>query len=370
MPTGTPKSKIRENARMAATHALIQLGIDQNQPIDIFKIIQDAGIWLMFQPLKNLYGAYVPQENAVGIIIHSKHPLSLQRFTAAHEFAHYTLNHPLTFDDEGMIKRGGDSFDLREVAADTFAANFLMPLQLVNTMLVRMGLTRNPGQLTALQVYQLSLDMGVSYAAAINQLVFLKKISSALGEQLRKQPPKTIKTLIAGTPLENSWADIWPLDEKSTGKRLNLRVYDELSISLPETPSTGYIWTIEDADIANTPNQQASLGVYNDAVSQGSLFDVSENEMAQPLSTAPLALMSSEFELNVAPEGQTRFGSAGNRYMRFRSLRPGQYTLRLLKHRPWQMTSPPLEVFEVSLNVTPKTQGVSAQQQKSLADAA
>lgn len=80
--------------------------------------------------------------------------------------------------------------------------------------------------------------------------------------------------------------------------------------------------------------------------------------------------MSSEFDVNNVVEGQTRIGSGGNRYMTFRVLRPGQPTLRLLKRRPWQMTAPPVEVFEVFLKVTPAIVGMSLQQQKMLAIAA
>jgi Zn-dependent peptidase ImmA (M78 family)/predicted secreted protein len=369
MNTGILRRDPRKHASMEAARQLLRLGVDKNQPIDIFKIIQDEGIWLMFQPLKNLYGAYIRQADAIGIIIHSKHPLSLQRYTAAHEFAHCILQHSVTYDDAGAIWRGGSSSDLREVAADTFAANFLMPLQLVNVMLGRMGLPRNPGQLTDVQAYQLSLNMGVSYAATINQMVSLKKISSALGEQLRK-PPKSIKTQIAGTPLENSWADIWLLDQKDTGKQLRLRVYDELSISLSEIPTSGYIWTLEDADIADVTTQPNSAYADEGVASRGSLFGVFQDDIAQALTGAPLALVSSDFESNAAPEGQTRFGSSGNRYMRLRSLRPGSYTLRLLKRRPWETTAPPAEVFEVHLRVADKMQGVSEQQQPLLATAA
>lgn len=360
MPTATIKA--REEARAEATRALIRLRVDLSQPVDIFKVIQDEGIWLMFQPLKNLLGVYMPQGEAAGIIIHSRHPLSLQRFTAAHEFGHYVLQHPLTFDDEGTIKRGGSSVDMREVAADAFAANFLMPLQLVNSMLIRMGLPRDPDQLTALQVYQLSLDMGVSYAATVNHLALLKKISLGLAEQLREQRPKSIKTQIAGTPLENSWADIWVLDEKNSGKRIPLRVYDELRISLPESPSTGYIWTTEDTGVVGTSGANMA------STSQPSLFDnlSKDRDAATP---APVVLVSNEFELNVAANSPGRLGAAGNRYLTFRSMRPGSYTLRLLRRRPWQTTSPPAEIFEVHLDVSPKISGFSAQQQQALLNA-
>jgi predicted secreted protein len=226
-----------------------------------------------------------------------------------------------------------------------------------------MGLPGKPDQLTDVQAYQLSLDMGVSYTAAINRLVSLRKITTVLAEQLRK-PPRTIKARIAGAPIDNSWADVWPLDEKNTGKRLNLRVYDELSISLRETPSTGYVWTFDDTVVTDVSNHHGL------ASQQRSLFAVSEEETSQADSSAPLGLVSSDFELNTAPEGQARIGASGNRYIRLRSLRPGRFTLRLLKRRPWQPAVPPAEVFEVHLNVAEKAHGVSVQQQHGLPVAA
>ncbi len=119
----------------------------------------------------------------------------------------------------------------------------------------------------------MSLDMGVSYAAAVNQLVALKKISRELAEDLPKQP-KSIKTLIAGVPIENSWADIWALDKSNSGKRINMRVYDELRINLSETPSTGYIWTVEDSSIADMTRQTANDNLSSTQGSQHSLLGI------------------------------------------------------------------------------------------------
>ena len=45
-----------EGARAAAEmHA--RLGTGRQAPVDIFDALARAGIWLMFQPLDNLYGA-------------------------------------------------------------------------------------------------------------------------------------------------------------------------------------------------------------------------------------------------------------------------------------------------------------------------
>ena len=362
MNTQFLNSKIREEARVEATRHLLELRADNSQPIDIFQIIQDAGIWLMFQPLKNLYGAYIPQQSSVGIIINSGHPLSLQRFTAAHEYAHYVLQHPLSLDDEGILQRAGNSSDPREVAADAFAANLLMPLHLVNRMLGRMGLSSRPSQLTDIQAYQLSLDLGVSYAAAVNQLVFLKKIDSELGEQLRK-PPRAIKLQIARAPLENPRADIWPLDLTYAGRKLNLRVHDELSIHLPENPSTGYLWTFDDPSIPATAAAHLDAG----AEPGGPPAGAEAGEAGHTSVAAPLALLCNEFEQETSLEGPARFGSSGERYLRLRVLHPGRYMLRLFKRRSWEAAAPPAEAFEVVLNVIPKSHGLSPQQQLLLA---
>lgn len=63
-----------------------RLGTSMRERIPVFDVIEDSRIWLLFQPMRNLYGAYERHGNAAGIIINSQHPLSLQRFTAGHEY--------------------------------------------------------------------------------------------------------------------------------------------------------------------------------------------------------------------------------------------------------------------------------------------
>lgn len=366
--------RVRSEARMAAERELERLGVDKSRPIDIFKIIQEEGVWLMFQRLDTLYGAYLREGETAGILIHSRHPLSLQRFTAAHEFGHHVLKHGTSLDDAVYIERAMTSSSAEEIAADAFAARFLMPLQLINTVLVSMGLPREPGELTDIQAYRLALDMGVSYSAAVNQLVALKKIRPDVGDLLRKQSPKTIKAKLGrGYSPENSWADVWVLDRANSGKSLNVRVQDELHVSLPEIPSTGYVWMLAGTGVPDLTSENQQQGRLEFATAHQRLISEQAAEVANAQrEAAHLALVSDEFESLAT--NQTRMGKGGTRYLTFRALRSGSFTLLLQKRRPWQGAAAPVETFELPMTILPKPTGETDQgpieQQKPLAAAA
>ena len=328
------RQKTKSHAMMTAARTLERLGIAQSQPIDIFRVIQEEGIWLMFQPLKNLYGFYLKEGNAAGIQINSKHPLKLQRYTAAHEYAHHILGHSTSLDDAAYIERAYSSSNLQELAADTFAAYFLMPPQLVNTLLKRMGLLRVGRPLTSIEVYRLSLEMGASYAATVNHLAALDIVTSEDVERLRLIRPKQIKAQLQSQPLENSWAEIWVLDQADSGKELRLRVYDDLKISLPENPTTGYIWTFDEAVV-----QYSGLTVGTAPELSGQESDLQQSlfGLSSPQGTPhPLMMVYNDFEANSSSEDQKIYGSGGNRYFTVRTLLPGHHVLRLLERRPWE----------------------------------
>ena len=93
-----------ESARLegmtAAQEEHQRLGTSMHERIPVFDVIEDSRIWLFFQPMRTLFGAYERHGNAAGIIINSQHPLSLQRFTAGHEYGHHVLGHEASADDE------------------------------------------------------------------------------------------------------------------------------------------------------------------------------------------------------------------------------------------------------------------------------
>lgn len=339
---------VRRDAVFAAARQHNRLHTDLGKRIDIFDIIQRDGLWLMFQPLKNLYGSYLIIDNYPGVLINSSHPLNLQRFTASHEYGHYVLGHELSFDDEEAIYNPRvNRNNVQEAAAQSFAGNFLMPLQLVNTVLRDMGLPPKPENLTPQDAYRFSLKVGVSYGAAVTHLETLKKISREAANELRKQEPKDIKAIIGfGTRPQDTRADTWALSEQDSGQQVYSRVNDELYISLPETPSTGYLWTIDSPSFVD--------------LRKASTEHESEGEEY-------LELVYERFEPKHNLGEEIHLGAGGLRHFAFRLLRSGSQMLRLVNRRPWLKNGGRLKIFEISLNILPnRIQGLRAQQHESL----
>ena len=278
--------------------------------IEIFDVIEDERIWLLFQRLRNLYGAYKRYGDVTGIIINSQHPLTLQRYTAAHEYGHHLLGHTVSADDETRIFR--TSNDPQEVAAQAFAGEFLMPLQLVNYTLRTMGLSGRYLALTARQVYQLALELGVSYRAAVTQLVEQHKLTRAAGQRLRRESPLAVKTRLAGVRPADSWADVWLLDESQEGRQFTPRMRDEIHVMLAETPSTGYVWQLVDA------------------------------------APSVLALIDDQFETG----DDDVIGGSGTRHVAFRVASAGASRIRLEKRRPWQQDGVAPAIFEATVRAT------------------
>lgn len=333
MPRLTPIAAARLEGVQAAHAEHERLGTSMHERVAIFDVIEDARIWLLFKPLNNLFGAYKRYEDAAGIIVSANHPLTLQRYTAAHEYGHHVLGHTASADDETHIYRGR-SQNLQEVAAQSFAGEFVMPLQLVNYTLQMMGITDHHPNLTPRQIYQLALELGVSYSAGITQLVGQRKLSVDAGRRLRKTSPLDIKIGLVGAKPEYSWADVWILDETQEGRQLVPRMRDEIHVMLEETPSTGYVWQVVDA------------------------------------APSVLALLDDTFE---SPDDLDMIGGDGLRHLWFRVARAGSGRIRLEKRRPWQADGQPAASFEATLAaVAPMTgdvdDGLTADQKQGVVD--
>ena len=340
----SPMERARREGARAAQREHLRLETPLDRQVDIFRIIERAGIWLMFQPLPRVFGFYKRENDAAGIIINSSHPASLQRYTAAHEYGHYVLQHSDSIDLEDNITGVPSLVDEQEAAAQAFAADFLMPLPLVNNMLRRMKLPINPTRLIASDVYKLSLYLGASYAATITQLVAVRKISSRIATSLRKQRPIGIKETLSGRRPEEPRADIWILDERDSGQEVSPRVNDEVHVLLGETPSSGYVWQFE----------TRVGGSDGEAVSN-------------------LSLLSDDVELGDSTKGDV-YGGPGLHHLAFRVTGPGSCNLRIAKSRPWQSQAAPVGVFETHVNaLEPPTgtaeRGLSVHQKEMLSAA-
>ena len=98
--------------------------------VDIFRAIQMLDLPLLLRPLQGLLGAYL-NEPSPGILVTTQRPMSIQRFTAAHELGHFSLHHRPSLDDETILRRmpmpEPPTGDFQEVEADVFAVMFMMP---------------------------------------------------------------------------------------------------------------------------------------------------------------------------------------------------------------------------------------------------
>lgn len=325
--------RVRREAARVAQHEHLRLGTPMDRQVDIFGIIERAGIWLMFQPMSRVFGAYKRYGDTTGIILNSNHPTSLQRYTAAHEYGHHALGHEGSLDAEENVEGFGRRLDEREVATQTFAADFLMPLQLVNYTLRSMGLPIKSPQLSPFEVYQLSLRLGASYAATISQLVALKKINATAAEVLRKHRPIVIKEESGRLKPDEPRADVWIVEEAESGREVTPRVHDEVHVLLPEMPSTGYVWGVESP--------------VTDTLSEGT--------------GCTLTLIRDLFEAlppqNTPPMNASTYGEAGIHRLVFKVVRPGTCMLRVAKRRPWQTGVPAASVVEVRVHAFARPTG-------------
>jgi predicted secreted protein len=324
----------------AAIRQTVTLGLDPGGAIDVFGVIEHQRVWLLFEPLDRLYGMFQRAGDAAGIVLHSGHPLSVQRFTAAHELGHYALGHQFSSDSTAELY-GADAA-LQEVEAQAFAAEFLMPLALVNRAQDRLGLDRRPAQLTPIETYQLSLEMGSSYTATVNQLAQLHKITGAQRDELEAWRPIDLKIELGnGTQPVSARADVWDVTTARRGRQVRLRLADELHLRLPELPASGYRWDVGLGD-----------------------------------GHSGLELVADELE----PAGLStheRIGADRLRHLWWRAVAPAHTTLELRLVRPWEThAAAAADAFSVRLAVeTPRTglhgsAGLSEPQRRAMLDQA
>lgn len=297
---------------LAAQRQLRKIGASYEDPIDVFGEIERCPLWLLFEPLDKLYGIYMRGRQASGVNVHSRHPVALQRFTAAHELGHHVLGHAFSIDSADNIM--GNSQSLQEHAAQSFAAHFLMPPQLINRLLKRIGLNHAAEGLTPVQAYQLSTMAGTSYRAMVGQLETLSKITRAQAAEWRKLQPVNLKAeLGAGVAPLNRRAQLWRINEQQAGSTVYLYGEDEVHVALRENPSTGLTWTARVQD-------------------------------------GPVELVNSWMGLPTTEEESQVVGNAGPRHLRLRAGQPGKAMVTVGLARP-QAPDRTYEAFSVEIVV-------------------
>jgi Zn-dependent peptidase ImmA (M78 family) len=216
--------------------------------IDVFGAIAKLGATLMFQPLDKLLGAYVPGEEP-GVLITTRRPLPVQRFTGAHELGHLYMRHEPSLDDENILRRApfsvGGHVERQEREADAFASTFLSPAWLVALILQRQGWTAT--QFTdPVVVYQTSLRLGTSYQATCYVLERHKVIGRAERDRLLKVEPRDIKRALLGGYVPPDWrSDVWLLTDRDEGLLIEGGRQDLFVVRLKENSGAGYLWNID-----------------------------------------------------------------------------------------------------------------------------
>ncbi len=233
-----------EEAMFAAAETHDELGLDATQRIDVFAVIEGLGLELLFRPLRGASGLYVPgpERNQGGVLVTSHHGLARQRFTAAHELGHYWLGHEASLDLETEIlaRSAFDRLRPDEMVAEAYASWFLMPPELVDTVLENLAIARPA---SPEDVYALSLRLGTSYQATAYHLPNLKLANYNTARDWAIQPPKRVKAALSmGTEMATYHRDVWSLSGRDADADFQVRAGDRLVLTLDEIPSSGLMW--------------------------------------------------------------------------------------------------------------------------------
>jgi Zn-dependent peptidase ImmA (M78 family) len=238
---------------MAAARLSQRLGLrteieTRGGTVDVFQAIHMLDLPLLLRPLQGLLGAYL-RDPASGVLVTTQRPMSIQRFTAAHELGHFSMRHLPSLDDDNILRRLAMAreprTDFQEIEANAFAVEFMMPRWLIQWHAVRQGWTveefRKPNR-----VYQLSLRIGASYEAICWTLATHHLITPALARELLNTQPRELKVALleAYTPKDYR-GDVWLLTERDAGTRIDGSRNDLFVLQLEEHSGGGYLWNID-----------------------------------------------------------------------------------------------------------------------------
>lgn len=216
--------------------------------VDVFAAISTLDIPLVFKPLVSALGFCLPAPLR-GIMVTTRRSLHIQRFTAAHELGHLVLAHNGSIDRE--ISEDGAyearrPRDLREVAADAFAAEFLLPRWLYRYHIVQQGWSVQRDLRNPVTIYQLSLRMGASYQATCWGLQGHQILSPGEVATLRDTPVADLKEQLGDDFRPgDSWADVWRVTSRDDGATIVGNPDDLVRLELEEAAGNGFRWSAE-----------------------------------------------------------------------------------------------------------------------------
>jgi Zn-dependent peptidase ImmA (M78 family) len=214
-------------------------------PVDVFAALLKSEATVIFRPLEGLLGACLSYP-ARGVIISTQRPLSVQRFTGAHELGHIILHHNSSFDGDEILTRAARLEEATGVQANAFASEFLIPQWLLAIHGRAQGWNRDSLKDPKI-VYQLGLRMGASYEATCIALHNHKAIDQPTYSVLRTVQPRSIKQKLLPDYEPEHWhRDVWVLTERDKGTVIEGQPNDLFLFHLNEKSGAGYLWDISE----------------------------------------------------------------------------------------------------------------------------
>ena len=216
--------------------------------VDVFEAIHAVGLPLLLRPLQGLLGAYLVNPGP-GALVTTERPMSIQRFTAAHELGHFLMGHRPSLDDETILRRmttseDSSTADLREIEADAFAVAFMMPRWLFLGHAARQRWTAEDLSRPD-RVYQLALRIGASYEATCWTLAGHRLIAEPVARELLRTRPRQLKAkLLEPDEPPDDRRDVWLLTGRDAGTRIDGSRNDLFVLRLEEHSGGGYLWDI------------------------------------------------------------------------------------------------------------------------------
>lgn len=210
--------------------------------VDVTGVIVSMEIPVLFRPLRGLWGATVSVGEKKGILVNSKIGRPVQRFTLAHELGHVVMGHELSFDESLDFSPTHSGKPDVEVSANAFAAELLASPTLIKATAKRHGWS--PKDLTQPGwIYQLSLRLGISFAAACWTLAEMKVVSRYQAQMFAEAGPKSLKhDLVSPSLLDDPWADVWVLTEADSLGAIEAGPFDVFKLVIRESVSSGFQW--------------------------------------------------------------------------------------------------------------------------------
>lgn len=128
-------------ARRAAERLLAKLGVD-GVPVNVGQIAKRVGLRVAYVDLADDVSALlVTDKDKTAVGVNANHSRTRQRFSLAHEIGHFVLGHQFELGEHVHVDSGrrisarstlaSAGLDSKEIEANQFAAELLMPTKLV-----------------------------------------------------------------------------------------------------------------------------------------------------------------------------------------------------------------------------------------------